>query len=61
MGCRVSFGSPKLKGGLGATRATSPISPPRTRKGVKVFRRDAPLPKFRVPLRWDTNLGYRVR
>jgi kynurenine formamidase len=60
-GCLVSFGSPKFKGGLGGYARYIAICPPKTRKGVKVSRSDAPLPKFGSDLHWDTSLGYRVR
>jgi kynurenine formamidase len=60
-GCLVSFGSPKFAGGLGGYARYVAICPPRTKKGTKVSRGDAPLPKYDNDLRWDTNLGYRVR
>ncbi len=60
-GCLVSFGSPKFKGGLGGYARYVAICPPRTRKGVKVSRKDAPLPEFGSDLHWDFNLGYRIR
>ncbi|MBA2514240.1 MAG: cyclase family protein [Solirubrobacterales bacterium] len=60
-GCLVSFGFPKLKGGLGGFARYVAICPPSTRKGVRITRRDAPLPEFDSPLRWNRKLGYRVR
>ena len=60
-GCLVSFGSPKFKGGLGGYARYVAICPPRTRKGVRITRRDAPLPEFETDLHWDFGLGYRVR
>jgi kynurenine formamidase len=60
-GCLVSFGSPKFKGGLGGYARYIAICPPKTRKGAKISRSDAPLPKFGSDLHWDTSLGYRVR
>jgi kynurenine formamidase len=60
-GCLVDIGYPKFKGGLGGYARYVAICPPSTRKGVKIGRRDAPLPSFSSPLHWDTSLGYRVR
>jgi kynurenine formamidase len=60
-GCLVSFGFPKFKGGLGGYARYVAICPPRTRKGAKVSRGDAPLPEFASDLHWDMGLGYRVR
>ncbi len=60
-GCLVSFGFPKFRGGLGGYARYVAICPPSTRKGVRITRRDAPLPEFKSPLRWDESLGYRVR
>ena len=60
-GCLVSFGFPKFKGGLGGLARYVAICPPSTRGGVRITRRDAPLPSFDRPLRWDAQLGYRVR
>jgi kynurenine formamidase len=59
-GCLVSMGYPKFKGGLGGYARYVAICPPKTGKGVKISRRDAPLPTA-APLHWDTGLGYRVR
>jgi kynurenine formamidase len=60
-GCLVSFGWAKFKGGLGGYSRYVAICPPGTRKGVKISRRDAPLPEYSSPLHWDFGLGYRVR
>jgi kynurenine formamidase len=60
-GCLVSFGFPKFKGGLGGYARYVAICPPKTRKGTKITRGDAPLPKYDSDLHWDTGLGYRVR
>ena len=60
-GCLVSFGSPKFAGGLGGYARYIAICPPRTGKGVKISRDDAPLPEFDSPLHWDPAVGYRVR
>jgi kynurenine formamidase len=59
-GCLVSIGFPKLRGGLGGYARYVAICPPSTRAGVRISRRDAPLAK-RAPLRWNGELGYRVR
>jgi kynurenine formamidase len=59
-GCLVSMGYPEFKGGLGGYARYVAICPPKTRKGVKISRRDAPLPTA-APLHWDPALGYRVR
>jgi kynurenine formamidase len=59
-GCLVSIGYPKFKGGLGGYARYVAICTPRTKKGVKISRRDAPLPTA-APLHWDPALGYRVR
>jgi kynurenine formamidase len=60
-GCLIEIGYPKFRGGLGGYARYIAICPPSTRKGVKITRRDGPLPAFKSPLRWDTSLGYRVR
>ena len=59
-GCLVSIGYPKFKGGLGGYARFVAICPPSTKKGRRISRRDAPLPKA-APLHWDLSLGYRVR
>ena len=60
-GCLVDIGNPKFKGGLGGYARYVAICPPKTRKGVKISGRDAPLPKYASPLHWNNQLGYRVR
>jgi kynurenine formamidase len=60
-GCLVSIGYPKFKGGLGGYARYVAICPPKTRKGVRISGRDAPLPKHASPLHWNDALGYRVR
>jgi kynurenine formamidase len=60
-GCLVSFGFPKFKGGVGGYARYVAICPPKTRKGVRISRGDAPLPAFGSDLHWDDALGYRVR
>jgi kynurenine formamidase len=60
-GCLIEIGYPKFKGGLGGYARFIAICPPSTRKGVKIGRRDAPLPAYKSPLHWNTALGYRVR
>ena len=59
-GCLVSIGYAKLRGGLGGYARYVAICPPQTRSGVRISRRDAPLPK-RARLHWDARRGYRVR
>jgi kynurenine formamidase len=59
-GCLVSIGYPKFKGGMGGYARYVAICPPSTKKGRRISRRDAPLPKA-DPLHWDQSLGYRVR
>jgi kynurenine formamidase len=60
-GCLVNIGYPKFRGGLGGYARYVAICPPSTGKGTTISRRDAPLPRFSRPLRWDAGLGYRVR
>jgi kynurenine formamidase len=61
-GCLVEIGYPKFRGGLGGYARYVAICPPRsTKKGTRVSRKDAPLPKFASPLHWDASLGYRIR
>ncbi len=60
-GCLVNIGYAKFRGGLGGYARYVAICPPSTRKGVPISRRDAPLPRYARPLRWDATLGYRVR
>ena len=60
-GCLVNIGYAKFRGGLGGYARYVAICPPSTHKGVPISRRDAPLPRYARPLRWDATLGYRVR
>jgi len=60
-GCLVNIGYAKFKGGLGGYARYIAICPRRTKKGVKISGRDAPLPKYATPLHWDATKGYRVR
>jgi len=60
-GCLVSIGFPRFKAGLGGYARYVAICPPRTRRGVSISRRDAPLPKHASPLHWDAAKGYRTR
>src|SRR3954447_15547759 len=60
-GCLVDIGYPKFRGGLGGYARYVAICPPKTRKGVKISGKDAPLPKYSAPLHWNDALGYRVR
>jgi kynurenine formamidase len=60
-GCLISIGFPRFKGGLGGYASYTAICPPGTRHGVKVSRRDAPLPRSAKPLHWNTATGTRVR
>jgi kynurenine formamidase len=60
-GCLVNIGYAKFRGGLGGYARYVAICPPSTHKGVPISRRDAPLPSYARPLRWDATLGYRVR
>jgi kynurenine formamidase len=60
-GCLVDIGYPEFKGGLGGYARYVAICPPATKRGRRISRRDAPLPKHARPLHWDQRLGYRVR
>ena len=60
-GCLVNIGYAKFKGGLGGYARYVAICPRKTRRGVRISRRDAPLPKYASPLHWDAGKGYRVR
>jgi kynurenine formamidase len=60
-GCLISIGYPKFRGGLGGYARYVAICPPKTKKGVKISGRDAPLPKYASELHWNDSLGYRVR
>jgi kynurenine formamidase len=59
-GCLVTMGYPRFRGGLGGYARFVAICPPAWRKGTRISRRDAPLPRG-APLHWDPALGYRVR
>ena len=60
-GCLVDIGYPKFRGGLGGYARYVAICPPKTKKGVKISGKDAPLPKYGSALHWNDALGYRVR
>ena len=60
-GCLAAIGYPKFRGGLGGYARYVAICPASTAKGVRISRRDAPLPKSARPLHWNMKLGYRVR
>lgn len=61
VGCLVSIGYPKLKGGTGGYARYVAICPADTPAGVSPGPNDAPLPKSDRPLHWDTSAGTRVR
>lgn len=61
-GCLVSFGFPKIEGGLGGFARFIALCPPDWAHGVAVGEvPEAPLPKQASPLRWDPARGTRVR
>jgi kynurenine formamidase len=60
-GCLVAIGYPKFKGGVGGYARFVAICPPSTGRGVRISRRDAPLPRKSRLLHWDKQRGYRVR
>jgi kynurenine formamidase len=60
-GCLVSIGYPKFKGGLGGYARYVAICPPSSRRGRKISRRDAPMPRISKPLHWDAGNGVRIR
>lgn len=60
-GCLVNIGYANFRGGLGGYARYVAICPPSVRRGTRISRRDAPLPRYANPLRWDPALGYRVR
>ena len=60
-GCLVDIGYPKFAGGVGGYARYVAICPPKTKKGVRISSKDAPLPKSSSPLHWDTDKGFRVR
>jgi kynurenine formamidase len=62
VGCLVSMGFPKFKGGLGGYARYVAICPPAsTGRGERISSADAPLPASDRPLHWDPALGYRTR
>ena len=61
-GALVTIGYPKLQGGLGGYARYIAICPPNWRYGVSVGEiPEAPLAKAAKSLRWDRQLGVRVR
>jgi kynurenine formamidase len=61
-GCLVTIGYPKFKGGLGGYARYVAICPPEWPHGVAVGEvPEAPLRRNAKPLRWDQDLGVRVR
>ena len=60
-GCLVSLGFPRFKGGLGGYARYIAICPPSAKRGKRISKRDAPLPRISAPLHWDAALGYRTR
>ncbi len=59
-GCLVSIGFPKFAGGVGGYARYIAICP-RSVKGRRVSRADAPLPRTDRTLHWDEARGFRVR
>jgi hypothetical protein len=61
-GCLVTFGYPKLAGGLGGYARFIALCPADWKYGVAVGEvPEAPLPRSDIPLRWDEASGTRVR
>jgi kynurenine formamidase len=60
-GCLVAIGYPKFKGGTGGYARYIAICPPSWKYGATVSPNDAPLPKSAKSLKWDPNVGARVR
>jgi kynurenine formamidase len=61
-GCLVDIGFPRFGGGVGGYARYVAICPPGTKRGVRIGQvPEAPLQKYDEPLRWDPNLGMRVR
>jgi kynurenine formamidase len=61
-GCLVTFGYPKLAGGLGGYARFIALCPADWKFGVAVGEvPEAPLPRSVTPLRWDEASGTRVR
>jgi kynurenine formamidase len=62
IGALVAIGFPKFQGGLGGYARFIAICPPSWPYGVSVGELpESPLAKASKPLRWDENLGFRVR
>ncbi len=61
VGCLVSIGYPKFKGGTGGYARYVAICPADWAEGVTPGPGDAPLPKSDRPLRWDKEAGSRTR
>jgi kynurenine formamidase len=62
VGCLVTIGFPKFKGGLGGYARYVAICPPGTAHGVAVGEvAEAPLPRSDRELHWDSARGVRVR
>lgn len=62
IGALVTIGYPKFQGGTGGYARYIAICPPDWKYGVSVGQvPEAPLPRANKPLRWDWNLGVRVR
>lgn len=61
-GALVLIGYPKFQGGLGGFARFIAVCPSDWPYGVAIGEAsEAPLPKFDKPLRWDENLGIRLR
>jgi kynurenine formamidase len=60
-GCLVDIGYPKFGGGTGGYARFVAICPPSAKHGVKISRKDAPLPKPGGTLHWDATAGMRIR
>jgi kynurenine formamidase len=60
-GCLIDIGYPKFAGGLGGYARYVAICPPKTRHGVRISSKDAPLASRSTPLHWDETKGFRVR
>jgi kynurenine formamidase len=61
-GALVAIGYPKFQGGLGGYARYIAICPPNWKYGVAVGELpEAPLPRAAKPLRWNPQLGVRVR
>jgi kynurenine formamidase len=61
IGCLVTIGYPRFKGGTGGYARYVAICPPDTPAGVTIGANDAPLPRADKPLHWDASAGTRVR